>query len=142
MPPVRGSIVSQLAALLHGGACQCSKESGLSMLRKREQGDVCAQALLWLPRMVLVCATVAGSQAAAHLLLFPRYHLDNASVLARYPVEQVWLSNSPKPWLGHLAAIFSWQWRPEYASMYESSAPSSDSRGTDAVIPSAVCWET
>ena len=68
------------------------------MLRKREQGDVCAQALLWLPRMVLVCATVAGSQAAAHLLLFPRYHLDNASVLARYPVEQVCSpTQSPRP---------------------------------------------
>ena len=142
MLPAQSGFVSQPAALRHGGACQCSKESGLPILRKREQGDVCAQALLWLPRMVLVCATVAGSQAAAHLLLFPRYHLDNASVLARYPVEQVWLTHSSTPWLGHLAAVCSWQWCPKIRkyvikSMYESSAPDSDSRGTDAVMPSA-----
>lgn len=42
-----------------------------------------------MPRMVLVCATLAGSPSAAHLLLFPRYHLDKASILARYPMDQV-----------------------------------------------------
>lgn len=55
------------------------------------------QRLLWLPRVVLVCAYVgsassSGPKAASlpcQLLLYPRYHLDHSSLLARYPLPQV-----------------------------------------------------
>ena len=56
------------------------------------------QRLLWLPRVVLVCAYV-GATTASHgpkpanlpcqLLLYPRYHLDHSSLLARHPLPQV-----------------------------------------------------
>ncbi len=56
------------------------------------------QRLLWLPRVVLVCAYV-GATTSSHgpkpanlpcqLLLYPRYHLDHSSLLARYPLPQV-----------------------------------------------------
>ncbi len=63
--------------------------------------DTCvhAQHLMWLPRIVLACASVGGgrersgsgnsSVGSAELLLYPRYHLDNSSLLARYPLPQV-----------------------------------------------------
>lgn len=56
------------------------------------------QRLLWLPRVVLVCAYV-GATTTSHgpkpanlpcqLLLYPRYHLDHSSLLARHPLPQV-----------------------------------------------------
>jgi len=56
------------------------------------------QRLLWLPRVVLVCAYV-GATTSSHspkpanlpcqLLLYPRYHLDHSSLLAQYPLPQV-----------------------------------------------------
>lgn len=56
------------------------------------------QRLLWLPRVVVVCAYV-GATTSSHgpkpanlpcqLLLYPRYHLDHSSLLARYPLPQV-----------------------------------------------------
>ena len=51
------------------------------------------QTLLWLPRVVVACALVGGAKkgdkAGCQLLLYPRYHLDNSSLLARYPLVQV-----------------------------------------------------
>lgn len=57
----------------------------------------CVQKLLWLPRMVLVCANIgAGASSESkqanlpcHLLLYPRYHLDHSSLLTRHPLSQV-----------------------------------------------------
>jgi hypothetical protein len=53
------------------------------------------QHLMWLPRIVLACVSQPSSTAAgsAELLLYPRYHLDNASLLARYQLPQVRLDN-------------------------------------------------
>ncbi len=55
------------------------------------------QRLLWLPRVVLVCAYVGAAtnttpkpaNLQCQLLLYPRYHLDHSSLLARYPLPQV-----------------------------------------------------
>ena len=49
------------------------------------------QHLMWLPRIVLACVSQASSKAAgsSELLLYPRYHLDNASLLAQYHLPQV-----------------------------------------------------
>ena len=57
----------------------------------------CLQRLLWLPRMVLVCALVgAGATSESkptnlpcHLLLYPRHHLDHSSLLTRHALPQV-----------------------------------------------------
>lgn len=60
----------------------------------------CLQVLLWLPRMVLACASLGSGAAAGkkgqpsagvHLLLYPRYHLDNSSLLGRHILQQVGL---------------------------------------------------
>lgn len=55
--------------------------------------------LLWLPRIVVACverqaltAQEAKPGAIAELLLFPRYHLDMGSLLARHPLSQVLVS--------------------------------------------------
>lgn len=55
----------------------------------------CAQHLLWLPRVVAVCASGDGAAGrgggggpGAQLLLFPRFHLDSSSLLARYALAQ------------------------------------------------------
>lgn len=66
------------------------------------------QRLLWLPRVVVACAHVgpAASQQATpsnlpcQLLLYPRYHLDHSSLLARYPLSQV---SSLPCWLATLS---------------------------------------
>ncbi len=52
---------------------------------------VYVQHLMWLPRIVLACVSQASSKAAgsSELLLYPRYHLDNASLLAQYHLPQV-----------------------------------------------------
>ncbi len=51
------------------------------------------QHLMWLPRVVLACvstpATANHAASSADLLLYPRYHLDNASLLGRFPLQQV-----------------------------------------------------
>ena len=51
------------------------------------------QHLLWLPRVVAVCASGdagagRGGGQGAQLLLFPRFHLDSSSLLARYALAQ------------------------------------------------------
>ena len=59
------------------------------------------QRLLWLPRVVVACAYVAAAtkqnpkpaNLPCQLLLYPRYHLDHSSLLARYPLAQVSLNN-------------------------------------------------
>ena len=59
------------------------------------------QRLLWLPRVVVACAYVGAAtnqnpkpaNLPCQLLLYPRYHLDHSSLLARYPLAQVSL-----PW--------------------------------------------
>ncbi|KAK9828450.1 hypothetical protein WJX72_000056 [[Myrmecia] bisecta] len=61
-----------------------------------QEREMSVQALLWLPRIVVASVQRSGSgsrtgqlQAPAELLLYPRYHLDNSSLLARYPLPQV-----------------------------------------------------
>ncbi len=47
---------------------------------------------MWLPGGVIAAvAYVDGKEGAAapQLLLYPQYHLDNASLLARLPLKQV-----------------------------------------------------
>ncbi len=51
------------------------------------------QHLVWLPRVVVACVAVhpggrSVPKSGAQLLFYPRYHLDNSSLLARYPLEQ------------------------------------------------------
>ena len=51
------------------------------------------QHLVWLPRVVVACVCVhpggrSVAKSGAQLLFYPRYHLDNSSLLARYPLEQ------------------------------------------------------
>lgn len=49
------------------------------------------QHLMWLPRIVLACVsppTAVNTASSADLLLYPRYHLDNASLLGRFPLQQ------------------------------------------------------
>ena len=51
------------------------------------------QHLVWLPRVVVACVCVHPGgrtvpKSGAQLLFYPRYHLDNSSLLARYPLEQ------------------------------------------------------
>lgn len=52
------------------------------------------QALLWLQRIVVACAIVNTptssdpQQGAPQLLFYPRYHLDNSSLLTSYPLSQ------------------------------------------------------
>ncbi|KAL0029799.1 hypothetical protein WJX77_000735 [Trebouxia sp. C0004] len=62
-----------------------------------QEREIMVQRLLWLPRVVLVCAYVGASTSShgpkpanlpCHLLLYPRYHLDHSSLLARYPLPQ------------------------------------------------------
>lgn len=62
-----------------------------------QERQIRVQALVWLPRVIVVCAHVDGvagggggpaEHTAAQLLLYPRYHLDNSSLLARYPLAQ------------------------------------------------------
>ena len=54
---------------------------------------------MWLPRIILACVSQPSFTAAgsAELLLYPRYHLDNASLLARYQLPQVRLDNHNNP---------------------------------------------
>ncbi|KAL0053131.1 hypothetical protein WJX82_001373 [Trebouxia sp. C0006] len=62
-----------------------------------QEREIMVQRLLWLPRVVLVCAYV-GATTSSHspkpanlpcqLLLYPRYHLDHSSLLAQYPLPQ------------------------------------------------------
>lgn len=50
------------------------------------------QGLMWLPGGVIVAvAHVDGKEGGGspQLLLYPQYHLDNASLLARLPLKQV-----------------------------------------------------
>lgn len=50
------------------------------------------QRLVWLPGGVIAaCAHVDSKEAggAAQLLLYPRHHLDTASLMARAPLHQV-----------------------------------------------------
>jgi len=54
---------------------------------------VSVQHLVWLPRVVVACVCVhpggrSVPKSGAQLLFYPRYHLDNSSLLARYPLEQ------------------------------------------------------
>lgn len=59
--------------------------------------ELVLQRLLWLPRVVVVCAYVGAAPTTTpkpanlpcQLLLYPRYHLDHSSLLARYPLPQV-----------------------------------------------------
>ena len=62
------------------------------------------QHLVWLPRVVVACVSVhpggrSAAKSGAQLLFYPRYHLDNSSLLARYPLEQarVLLCVPPQP---------------------------------------------
>lgn len=51
---------------------------------------------MWLPRVVLACVSTPSATNAASssdLLLYPRYHLDNASLLGRFPLQQVRVVN-------------------------------------------------
>ena len=62
------------------------------------------ESLVWLPGgIIAACAHVDTKEAtgAPQLLLYPQYHLDNASLLARMPLNQVsaalcplWLADS------------------------------------------------
>jgi hypothetical protein len=49
--------------------------------------------LLWLPSGVVAAVAHVegrgGKEAGPQLLLYPQYHLDNASLLARVPLKQV-----------------------------------------------------
>lgn len=50
------------------------------------------QHLMWLPRTVLAAVSPPASSkqgGGAELLLYPRYHLDNASILGRLSLSQV-----------------------------------------------------
>lgn len=66
------------------------------------------QTLLWLPRVVVACALIGGAKkgdkAGCQLLLYPRYHLDNSSLLARYSLVQVGLHAAFPGCLSVLAA--------------------------------------
>lgn len=57
-----------------------------------QERSVAVQTLLWLPRVVVACALIGGAKkgdkAGCQLLLYPRYHLDNSSLLARYSLVQ------------------------------------------------------
>ncbi|KAL4448516.1 hypothetical protein ABPG75_005735 [Micractinium tetrahymenae] len=59
------------------------------------------QGLLWLPGGVIAAvAYVDGKDGAAapQLLLYPQYHLDNASLLARLPLQQVPVAMDSAGW--------------------------------------------
>ncbi|KAL3150452.1 hypothetical protein ABBQ32_000282 [Trebouxia sp. C0010 RCD-2024] len=61
-----------------------------------QEREILVQRLLWLPRVVVACAYVGAAtnqdpkpaNLACQLLLYPRYHLDHSSLLARYPLAQ------------------------------------------------------
>jgi len=61
-----------------------------------QERELAVAHLLWLPRVVAVCAAPgpapgrggAGDSRGAALLLYPRLHLDSSSLLARYPLAQ------------------------------------------------------
>ncbi len=61
-----------------------------------QERELAVAHLLWLPRVVAVCAAPgpapgrggAGDGRGAALLLYPRLHLDSSSLLARYPLAQ------------------------------------------------------
>ena len=71
------------------------------------------QRLLWLPRVVVACAYVGAAtnpdpkpaNLPCQLLLYPRYHLDHSSLLARYPLPQVSLC-----WLAAAHCVFGAVW--------------------------------
>ena len=89
---------------------ECTARDLILQVQKRAFGLILhmhAQHLMWLPRIVLACATLgasnssgdrsgasgpAGGGGGAELRLYPRYHLDNSSLLGRFGLPQVrWL---------------------------------------------------
>ncbi|KAK3266990.1 hypothetical protein CYMTET_24423, partial [Cymbomonas tetramitiformis] len=50
----------------------------------RQERQVAATALLWLPKIIGVCNELSGGKH--ELLFYPRYHLDNQSLLLRHPL--------------------------------------------------------
>ena len=56
-----------------------------------QERDLQVLTLVWLPKVVAAVARVASATdgAAAHIVIYPRYHLDNASRLAMYPLASV-----------------------------------------------------
>uniref|UniRef100_A0A061S7S9 Protein ric1 n=1 Tax=Tetraselmis sp. GSL018 TaxID=582737 RepID=A0A061S7S9_9CHLO len=54
-----------------------------------QERSISVKALVWLPKVVVACVRAEGSSAPAELLLYPRYHLDNSSLLGRYPLHAV-----------------------------------------------------
>ncbi|KAK9798509.1 hypothetical protein WJX73_005261 [Symbiochloris irregularis] len=70
-----------------------------------QERELAVQSLLWLPRMVLACASTAAwagrgasaqqraaataaTKSGVQLLVFPRFHLDSSSLLGRHPLPQ------------------------------------------------------
>ncbi|KAL4420208.1 hypothetical protein ABPG77_011424, partial [Micractinium sp. CCAP 211/92] len=65
------------------------------------------QGLMWLPGGVIAAVAYVDGKAGAaapQLLLYPQYHLDNASLLARLPLKQVPVAMDSAGW--HLALAF------------------------------------
>jgi hypothetical protein len=86
-----GAVPGGRAGHLRLRAAACLVAFGASG-RRSQRMQVWRQALLWLPRIVVACALVGGdgdAPAQVQLLLYPRYHLDNESLLARYPLNEV-----------------------------------------------------
>eukprot|EP00884_Botryococcus_braunii_P016462 jgi/Botrbrau1/349/Bobra.110_2s0008.1 len=77
------------------GICLYSRRSGRWRMFGdiSQERDISVKALSWLPRIVVLCATVDGrsppSTSATQLLLYPRHYLDTTSLLGRFPLSEV-----------------------------------------------------
>ncbi|PSC67405.1 Quino amine beta chain-like RIC1-like guanyl-nucleotide exchange factor [Micractinium conductrix] len=72
-----------------------------------QERSLTVQSLAWLPAGVIAAvAHVEGKEGGGtpQLLLYPQYHLDNASLLARLPLKQVPVAMDAAGW--HLALAF------------------------------------
>lgn len=86
---------------LSGADIAVAGRHGMALYNRRSQrwrvfGDVGQERdlqvlhLVWLPKVIAAVARLASdADAAAHIVLYPRYHLDNASRLAVHPLPHV-----------------------------------------------------